>query len=709
MGKSLGCFLVLLFVFLVPAAALERVISPVPGIWSNRQSLVLNTRDGAECFYSYSGTDPLTSGFIYDGPVLIDATGPVTVRIVCVDRAGRREEYQVSYTVTSDDIPFEEGSIERNFIETIVSHPLYLFTSGQRLTIPESLFYSMGDGLQPLLAGRMLTIDAENRLSRYIPCIVTTTESAQNAPQWRFVIFLSGGEAGTLAKYDVPFRMKSWTTLVFENPKFIYAIDDGLWSASKEPQVIDRSVSHTVYWQSIAYEKGNPIQSFELPPKPELTVRAVKKHHGPVIFSIDGDSRYRMEIVSSGNDTDAASSDGLFTQVAFDTFFGDAIGGDAVFSLFCDGVYQGDISCAYDIDKKPPLPPVIKPSEKAEYARRSVDLSFEAESGAKIYYALSEGTALDELTDVDMLMHSVQPENYVLYGTPSVRLASGDNTALFYKVYAYAIDEAGNTGAKSSYSVVIDEYNYYLSESAENGGDGSRRKPFNSFSELLPVINGGRYARVFVSGTIALPSGETVLTSNSSFTSLENARFVLPADGVIVVRSASLGAENCTFEKSAPSGKEKKASSSFFMLENAAVSFTGCELVSVYDSNGTAFSASNSVIDFTDSGLTAQAGIYGCGISANESKIAGKNSRFTVLAPTAVNFSVQGGLFELRGCECKVVSHLGRVAELSRTHARLTGNRYIGQFDTKTSRVSPVWNDSGTLLLEDSKNQSEGF
>ena len=63
---------VLAFLFAVCSAFAQRIISPVPGTWANKQCLVLNTTDGSECFYSYSGTDPLTSGFAYDGPVLID-------------------------------------------------------------------------------------------------------------------------------------------------------------------------------------------------------------------------------------------------------------------------------------------------------------------------------------------------------------------------------------------------------------------------------------------------------------------------------------------------------------------------------------------------------------------------------------------------------------------------------------------------------------
>ena len=706
--RSVAIAVLLSFAVATPLAALERVISPVTGSWANRQSLVLNVRDGAECFYSYSGTDPLVSGFMYDGPVLIDADGEVTVRIVCV-LGGNREEYQVTYTVDDDGTAFADGSIEQNFIDTLASRPLYPVAAGQTLTIPQSLLYCFGDGEQPFIPGMALSVSAENRLARYVPCTVTTDARGEGR-RWRFVVFLTGGDAGTLAKQDAPFELQNWTTFIWKDRKQIFSIDDGEWSASASPLLLDRSVSHRIAWQSVAYEKGNPVRTFVLPPKPELEVRSASDRKGPVIFSIQGDARYRMEIVASGNATDAPASGGLFTQAAFDTFVGDYIGGTAVFACYCDGVYQGELGAPYIIDNKPPLPPVIvSTAASGDYARKPVELSFTAEEGASLYYAVSSAQEVGEDADMAALAASADVGGFRPYEGGGITLSSDMQTALFYKVCAYAVDSAGNMSATSDYTVIIDEYNYYLTEGAAAGGDGSRSRPFASFEQALRVVRDGRFANFYVTGTIMLGAGEHAVTSNCAFTSLGNARFVLPPDASIVVRSASLAAKGCVFEKESDSARQRKSNGVLFRLESAAVSFDGCEVVGVFDENGTAFSASGSVIDFERTGLTVQGDVYACGVSASDSKITSRDSRFTAVAPTAVNFSVQGGLFELRSSDCRVVSHLGRIAELSRTNARITGNNYMGEFDTKTVRVSAVWKDERTLLLENENNSSVGF
>ena len=58
-----------------------KIISPVPGTWANKQMLLIDTEDGADYFYSLNGENPEVAGFAYDGPVLIDLTGDITVKV----------------------------------------------------------------------------------------------------------------------------------------------------------------------------------------------------------------------------------------------------------------------------------------------------------------------------------------------------------------------------------------------------------------------------------------------------------------------------------------------------------------------------------------------------------------------------------------------------------------------------------------------------
>ncbi|MCH5289214.1 MAG: chitobiase/beta-hexosaminidase C-terminal domain-containing protein [Treponema sp.] len=691
----------LLFACVAGGAFAQQIISPVAGTWANRQPLVLDTSDGTEYFYSYSGTDPLTSGFAYDGPVLIDATGDIQVRVLAV-KGDRQEELTISYRVAEQTTT--DGTARR-FVDSVHRNPLILYRYGSAVQIPESLRYALGDDGRSFAAGTTLSLSPANRLSRYLPCTITDGER-----QWRFVIFVSGGEAGVLAKQNVPFEINGWNEFVWKGERLIYAIDDGLWSADRVPQYLDRSKSHTIRWQSVAYEKGNPVQTFVLPPMPTLDVRANAKDKGPVTFTIRGDTRYRMELVSSGTSGGVADNVGLFTSATFDTFAGDAIDGTALFAVYCDGVYQGNLSADYAIDNKPPAKPEFLASADGLYARTTVDVRIVAEAGSEVFYAVSDPVPVDGLTSGDAAaLDAIGVGSYHVYGNMPVQLPSGDERAQFYKVRAYATDRAGNTSEVAEYRVIIDEFNYYLDASASPvGADGSRAHPFTSFAQAAEVINRGRFARFYVSGIVELPATGIEITSNCAFVSLKNARFVLPPAGSIVLRTASLSAQGCVFEKSYDP-RALGGNGAFFTLENAAVSFDACEIVGVFGASGTLFNASSSVLDFTDTGLTVQGDMYACGVSSTDSKVTGRSSRFAAVAQTAVNFSVQGGLFELRESECKVVSHLGRIAELTGTNARITDTSYLGEFDNKVSAILPIWQDEKTLMLENRDNTAAGF
>ena len=697
-------FCILFFSLLTAATFAQRIISPAPGTWSNKQCLNLNTSDGSECYYSYSGTDPLTSGFAYDGPILIDATGDVTVRVVCMS-GDTKEELNVSFTVQETTGDFAENSPEKKFLENLNDNPVLIYNPGASIQIPEKLLYALGDGGKPFLNGAPLSLALGNRLSRYLPCTVS-----DGTKRWRFVIFVSGGEAGILAKKNVPFEISGWNEFNWKGEKLIYSIDDGLWSADSTPKYLDRSKPHIIRWQSVAYEKGNPIQTFALPAMPKIDVRSSAKNKGPVTFSIRGDSRYRMEILSSGASGDVLENIGLFTQATFDTFAGDAINGKAAFAFYCDGVYQGVLYAEYNIDNQPPLMPEFISTANTYFARSEVDLRIASEIGAEIFYAISDPVEVDDSNMEDhAALDGIETGTYRVYGNIPIHLKSGTDKAYFYKVRSYATDGAGNTSAVSEYRVVVDEFNYYLDESASAlGADGSKKHPFNSFAKILQVINKNRFTRVYVTGTIDVPISETVISSNCEFVSLKDARFVVPPTGSITLQTASLSAKNCVFEKEGTDATVM-ANSRFFKLENAAISFDSCEIVGVFGENGTAFNAVSSVLDFVRTGLTVQSEEYACGVSSADSKVTGKDSRFVAIAQTAVNFSVQGGLFELRSSECKVVSHLGRVAELSSTNARITGSNYMGEFDNKVSSVLPIWKDEKTLMLEYTGNTATGF
>ncbi len=719
MNTSKKSFFLLISVFFALSQVafsqvLDRVISPAPGIWANKQSLVIDTSDGSECFYSYSGSDPLTSGLAYDGPVLIDAEGSVDLKIAVLHDGGR-EEYKVSYSVVSakpsKSAPATAATsasaqtLEDDFYKKISSQAVWNYKDGERISIPSSLFYKIGDGEKPYLRGTDLSLDITNCLSRYVPCSVT-----DGSADYRFVIFVPVKGAGQLATFDVPFKITDWNTFTFTGKKLIWCIDDSDWSASTEPIKIDRSIPHTVRWQSVVYQKGNPIECFTLAPKPQISVSMPEKRNASAFFKIEGDSHYMMSLLDANASGEQHGKSGLFREMTFDTFYGDEIRGQAKFALYSDGVYQGEIDVPYEIDKQPPLPPAFAPSEEGYYARSSVSLAIE--STGSVFYSVSKAVPLrdTEVFSEDSKFDSVETGDFRPY-FGAVDLIAGTDKAVFYKVKAYSQDKAGNRSAISEYRVIIDEYNYYISESApELGADGTFAHPFTSFDQIRSVLNNGKFAHFFVEGTLHMPAGITSIGTNCAFTSAKRGkegRILLPASASIVVRSASFAAENIIIEKE--KSDELLALPQFFTLEHGAVSFENVEIIGVFEDSGTAFTAKDSVLRFSNTGLTIHAANYACGISASNCKISVSNGRFASVAPTAVNFSIFGGTFDLAKSDCKVVSHLGRIAELTGTKARLNSNVYTGEFDSKNSAVEAVWKDEKSVLLADMNNKEKGF
>ena len=75
------------------------IVSPRSGTWMNKQPLVLEVPESCEVFYSFSGSHPMESGFAYDGPVMLDAEGDVSVRIALVFPHGDAMIYTIDYSV----------------------------------------------------------------------------------------------------------------------------------------------------------------------------------------------------------------------------------------------------------------------------------------------------------------------------------------------------------------------------------------------------------------------------------------------------------------------------------------------------------------------------------------------------------------------------------------------------------------------------------
>jgi len=712
------------------------ILSPAEGTWANQQPLVLNTSDGSDLYYSFTSDDPLSSGFMYDGPVVIDGTGAIVLHVTSVAKDGSRSDYVVSYVI-SPASPNGLGSDGNQFIQNIVASPIQKYVSGTKINIPSELLYSLGSDTFPSVHGASLTLSAKNKLERYLPCSVS-----DGGHIWRFVIHTVAADSELISGSPVPFTIDDWTTFSFTGDKLIYQIDDAYWSASKNTVELDRSVAHTVRWQSVSYEFGNPVEEFVLPAKPALLSR--KDDNGVVTFYIaenevqqknaknakEKKNKFLLAPALERPDSGTLAS-GLYEEIPVDTFAGDAVGGKMVAGVFYNGVYQGSLSTTYSLDRQPPALPVITSSSAGSYTRSKVTVTITAEDKSTLFYAVSAPLESDvgfEGTDKSVF-DAVQPGAFAPYTGMPVLLKSSQDKADFYKVNAYAVDEAGNKSGVAEYRIVVDEYNYYLSTNTDTLSnktvvapgtpavepDGSYGNPFTTFAQAVKAINAMEFTQLHILGDIVVESGETRITSSCHLVG-KNSTITIPQDGYITISNATLNADDCIFEKqvsnklsrSYVTDEQNALFQKMFICDHAKIGFTNCEIIGVFSFDGILFNGTRSELHFANCGLTVQGDSYACALSTTASSVTAEKVRVTSSAATCVCFSIQGGQFVLSASKCHTIGHIGRIAEFTGAKATVTANTFAGESDDSLQAGTALWKDVDTVL-DQSENETSGF
>ena len=743
----------------------QRVLSPVEGKFANKQFLAIELNPGEEAFYSFSSSgeasDPLEYGFAYDSPVLIDLNGKIDLKIAIFpkspdfqdskengsensydsfpgadsknsfnenselsdpdgpqftdlpllgdSRPETAERYEIKYSVQECLNSSDEKSENSDFIKKILKNEMIFCSGALPLEIPSGLKFCLGNGEKPFMSGTLLSVSPENCLSRLIPCTVTDGKDL-----WRFIIRLRGKNSGRIslpADFDenVPFEIKDWTTFLFSGKNLIWSIDDGIWSASKEPVFLDRSKKHKISWQSVNYDKENQIKTFVLPPKPELE----KFYDGrAAFFTLKGENNYKMRILSDGlgEKIENSGNDSLYSQVVFDTFEGDSVSGKAEFGIYYGGVFQGKLFSEYEVDKQPPLPPFFNADEKGFYVRSDVELKIEAENGAKIYYALSgpnelsAGTYNENSPELDVELPSFKP-----YSFKKIKLRSGKKSAVFYKAAAFAVDAAGNKSDLAEYKIVIDEFNYFIdSEFSGENSDGSKARPFNNVEQILKVINSSDFSHFYVSGNFKIDRNAEIF-SNCAFTGTGEARsrVVFSPGAYLTVKNSSISFANCYIEKSF--SETENSDSRMIVLENSASEFNSCQIFGKFSENCVLVTGEKSVMNFSFSNLACQASSYACLISALSSEIFSNESTFAAKAETSVAASVSDSLLCFENSTCYVMGHTGRAIEAVSSNLKIRKNKFSAFFDVNKRRGAAIYKDKNSLMIEDSENIEEGF
>ena len=114
----------------------------------------------------------------------------------------------------------------------------------------------------------------------------------------------------------------------------IFKIDNEYWKLPDSPRILDRTESHVIFWQSLEYNPGNPVEFYEIPPLPLL--KTEKNSDDSISFFLEGDDSYSMTILSN----DSNYND-LYKEFCLDTFPGDYIKDSVEIAVYSDSYYQG--------------------------------------------------------------------------------------------------------------------------------------------------------------------------------------------------------------------------------------------------------------------------------------------------------------------------------------------------------------------------------
>ena len=679
----LFCFLVLIFSSNLFSQI--NVINPVAGNWSNKQVLYIQTDEAeeAEYFYSVDGSSPKEFGFAYDGPVLLDTEGNVTLKIAKVT-LDKIEEHQVNFFVEPND---GFNTSYEDLINSFYFSGLLNYSAGGVISIPSELSYRFGNGNKSFMKGEELYLSKNTTISRYIPCELYDSSKKL---QWRFIIKTIPQSLGIYSKRDLPFYITDWNTITFTNQDYIYKIDNGFWSLPKEPVYLDRNENHIVYWQSIDYELGNPVEYFSLPKKPELQKQI--STDGAYTYSLIGDDSYTLAIKNSS----IGEAKQLFTEIGIDTFVGDKIKGNLQLQAYSNSIYQGDFYETYDVDKSLPETPVISSNVNTFYSRQKVDLTINGDDSSDLYVSISKPFTLEDMSknylEDDDLFNSVKFEDFEkVSNNYKISFIPKSENIEYYKIKAYSFN-GKNKSSVAEYSVIVDMYNYYFdSESTVENPDGTLLKPFANFEQSIETINKSRSVVLKVKGNLQMPARKVVLTANCVIKNDDKAALIFPANSSLIVKNSSLEINDCRIKTDESSINKEKQMIPIIKMENGVLTLSNCEIITSFLKNGTVIDAFSSVVNMNNVIASARSNTYISLLSGIKSRINIKKSTLACDSETSILFSLNESIFDCQNNTLRVSGKRGRVAELIGTEAQISKNLIQCELQTQTSSFEPFY------------------
>jgi hypothetical protein len=735
-----------------------RVVNPVPGTWANRQTLVIESASGTELRYSLDGSDPVLSGLAYDGPILLDKTGLVTLRVVAVDASGKRYPTQILYTVQADGTHPPEG-----FSDT-APNP----SSGEfaEITIPEEITWSFGDFTPSNPGGKTIAIAAVRGAVIRYPLVLS-----DGAHLWRYVaesgspaqIAPSAGTAATstavtpedtiaapaasaglealapqgdataqpsaappaspavpaASSVTVPtVKVCDWNfvALGYKDPLY-WSIDGSAWHAYTEPVFIDRSRDAVLSWYSASWKSG-AAQTLRLPAKPAIVgVRQGDVTAKPVFLSVEKSAmRFRYTV---GSDFYPMAPDSSSPELASGLLVELPAGAESRVTVRLqaeyEGIVQGELATDFTVDRRSPRDPATGLEAQPPWSR--VPVRF-----------LPVGEDTTELT-IDPPIYSRVGRDWVLDGVPG--------KAIDYTVKAVSVDRAGNRSGLKTTCVTVELNTAYVGSAASSGDqplsavhepDGSPAAPFASLDDALALARSGTW-RLIVRGSVPLDHA-CPITGSVSIDG-QGASIVASGEGSIAVEGGDLEINGCSIKKtntaveasplvnSARPGSLIEVKNGLFRSRGITVSMEGGETACV-------IRATASRVDCESSRLELAAREYAECIDATDSSLSLDSLIVSCSAHTVSGLALTGSRAEIKASTLSVIPALaGRAIEAWASRVTLAdvtlerkdassgdgsakGRARSGEDEIK-NRDTAFWLDAKSRVLAETGVVARGF
>lgn len=701
-GRLRRCMLIVIAIFLLNFLHAEiKILNPREGVWSNKQALVIQDfpNENGDYYYSLDGSDPESFGFAYDGPVLLDVAGDVCLKIAFIEKSGEISKADVNFSVIQNDA---DDADYRNFVKTFYSSGIVNYSSGSDFVIPDNLSYCFDSSFGDFLPGTALKLSSENVVTRYVPC--TVFDASRNL-KYRFAIKTFPQSAGVYTKRDLPFSIEDWETIFFNDKNLIYKIDSEFWGLPTEPVKLDRSVSHMISWQSLDYSKGNSVEFYILPPKPQIVFQ--KNDDGSVVYFAKGDDSHNLSVYSR----EANDYFEFFPKIGIDAFAGEKISGSLDIGIFSNFVYQGKIVVEYNINKSPPAAPKINVSAKSFYSRENVRVEVSCDSSDELYVALSEPYSLSR----DGKIYAAESEELQNIAANNFRKAKSNKFAItwdpknmqpvFYKLCAYSKNEQ-NVSKIAEYGVIIDKFGCYFDKNADpKNAQGTVENPYANFDQCYNDLKNVRAIALRVKGDLEI-NKKYVIESNFEIINDKDARVIFGEGGSFILKGASLEISDCRISSEGASNSAKNVP--LIRLENAVLTMNNCQIGADFAKNGTIIDSFNSIVNVADSIVSANAISYVSFISGVKSRINVKNSAITTFADVNVIISASEGAVSAKNNEFTVAGRSGRAAELFGVKADFTENNFRIRLSNGAGQIIPIYEDEKTELIQ-KDNSIYGF